>query len=74
MPFVVATLKAFANSRYVFANAFSVALPVIVRTQGCANPGLEFANAFGVFRQPQTRHFREAKQQHFSSQNKHTVQ
>jgi predicted outer membrane lipoprotein len=30
------------------ANAFSVVLDVFVLTQGCANPGLKLANAFGV--------------------------
>ena len=32
----------------MLANAFSVDTFVALETQGCTNPGLEFANAFGV--------------------------
>jgi hypothetical protein len=42
------TLKALAKIAAQLANAFSVSAISDLRTQGCANPGLEFANAFGV--------------------------
>ena len=45
----VATLKAFANSRMHWPTLTALFLPVVRPTQGCTNPGLEFANAFGVF-------------------------
>jgi hypothetical protein len=34
----------------VLANAYGVKKQEACRSQGCANPGLEFANAFGVKR------------------------
>ena len=40
--------QAFARSRHRFANACSVDFLSFLWTQGCFNPGLEFANAFGV--------------------------
>ena len=41
------TLKALANARRL-ANTFGVANHKDKPTQGCANPGLQLANAFGV--------------------------
>ena len=34
----------------VFANTFGVGCGGFVLTQGCSNPGLKLANAFGVFK------------------------
>jgi predicted N-acetyltransferase YhbS len=45
----VSTLKAFAKGARIVANAFSVEKTGHPFPQGCANPGLTFANAFGVY-------------------------